>query len=224
MKNIPATFVLFSCLAGQALGQTNVTATSTNAPAPQPAPPKAEEKAHWAFGVSAYTYILPDERTYVQPTLTADRDRLHLEARYNYEALETASIWAGYKFSGGDKLGWEITPMLGGVFGKTSGIAPGYKGSLTWWRFDLYSEGEYLASTGDSSDSFFYNWSEFTIAPVDWLRVGIVAQRTHAYQTDREIQRGLMGVITLKKVDISAYVFNPDEYKATVVAAVSFHL
>jgi hypothetical protein len=25
-------------------------------------------------------------------------------------------------------------------------------------------------------------------------------------------------------VDISAYVFNPDEYKATVVAAVSFHL
>jgi hypothetical protein len=59
---------------------------------------------------------------------------------------------------------------------------------------------------------------------VNWLRVGIVAQRTHAYQTDREIQRGLMGVITLKKVDISAYVFNPDEYKATVVAAVSFHL
>ena len=194
---------------------------ASNAP---PSQARVEEEAHWSFAVSAYTYILPDERTYVQPTLRVDRGRIHLEARYNYEALETASIWGGYRFNGGDKLAWEITPMLGGVFGKTSGIAPGYEGSLNWWKLQLYSEGEYLASTGDSSDSFFYNWSELTIAPVDWLRVGLVTQRTDAYNNGREIQRGFMGVVTLKKVDISAYVFNPDEHKATVVAAVSFHL
>ena len=152
---------------------------------------EADEKA-WSFSASVYTYIVPDDRDYVQPTFTADRGWLHLEARYNYEALETGSAWVGYNFSGGEKLAWEFTPMLGGVFGDTTGIAPGYKGSLSWWKLELYSEGEYVFDTGDSSDSFFYNWSELTLAPVDWFRFGLVTQRTRVYQTDRDIQRGLL--------------------------------
>jgi hypothetical protein len=59
--------------------------------------------------------------------LTADRGWLHLETRYNYENLETGSAWVGYNFSGGEKLKWEFTPMLGGVFGNTTGVAPGYE-------------------------------------------------------------------------------------------------
>ena len=80
---------------------------------------EADEKA-WSFSASAYTYIVPDFQEYVQPTFTADRDWLHLEARYNYENLETGSAWVGYNFSGGKKLEWEFTPMLGGVFGNTT--------------------------------------------------------------------------------------------------------
>ena len=38
--------------------------------------------------------------------------------------------------------------MLGGVFGETTGVAPGYKGSLSWWKLELYSEGEYVFDTG----------------------------------------------------------------------------
>jgi hypothetical protein len=35
--------------------------------------------------------------------------------------LHTGSAWVGYNFSGGEKFTWEVTPMLGGVFGHTSG-------------------------------------------------------------------------------------------------------
>ena len=91
---------------------------------------EADEKA-WSFSASATTYIVPDDQDYVQPTFTADRGWLHLEARYNYENLETGSVWIGYNFSGGEKLEWEFTPMLGGVFGDTTGIAPGYKVSVS---------------------------------------------------------------------------------------------
>ena len=135
----------------------------------------------------------------MQPTFTADRGWLHLEARYNYEALDTGSAWVGYNFSGGEKLAWEFTPMLGGVFGDTTGIAPGYKGSLGWWKLELYSEGEYVFDTGSSSDSFFYNWSELTLAPVDWFRFGLVTQRTRVYKTDRDIQRGVLAGFSFKK-------------------------
>jgi hypothetical protein len=70
--------------------------------------PEADDQA-WAFSASAYTYVLPDDRAYVQPTVTADRGWLHLEARYNYEALHTGSAWVGDNFSGGKKLAWEVT-------------------------------------------------------------------------------------------------------------------
>jgi hypothetical protein len=106
--------------------------------APAATAPEADDKA-WAFSASASTYVVPDDHDYVQPTITADRGRLHLETRFNYEALDTASAWLGYNFSGGDKLAWEVTPMLGGVFGDTTGIAPGYKGSVTWAKVELYS-------------------------------------------------------------------------------------
>jgi hypothetical protein len=163
---------------------------------------------------------VPDSGNYVQPTFTADRGGLHLEARYNYEALDTGSAWVGWNFSGGDMLAWEITPMLGGVFGDSSGVAPGYKASLGWWKLELYSEGEHVFDTGSSSDSFFYNWSELTLAPVDWFRFGLVTQRTRAYESDREIQRGLLVGVNYKDLDIGAYFFNPDDEEPTLVFSV----
>jgi len=190
---------------------------ATNSPPPTV---EAENEKTWSASVSVYTYFIPDDDDYAQPTVTFDHEWLHLEARYNYEDLETGSAWVGYNFSGGDKLAWEFTPMLGGVFGDTTGIAPGYKGLLSWWKLELYSEGEYLFDTDDSSESFFYNWSELTLAPVDWFRFGLVTQRTRVHETDREIQRGLLAGFSYQALDLTIYVFNPDDSKPTVVVGV----
>jgi hypothetical protein len=183
---------------------------------------EVDEKA-WSFSVSASTYIVPNDQEYVQPTLTADRGWLHLETRYNYENLETGSAWVGYNFSGGEKLEWEFTPMLGGVFGNTTGIAPGYKFSLTYWKFDLSSEGEFVFDVGNSEGSFFYSWSEVSVSPVDWFRFGLVGQRTRAYQTDVDIQRGLLVGFSYKKIDFTTYAFNLDRDKPTWVFSVGVH-
>src|SRR5262245_27981671 len=139
--------VLFAC---STLGQT----TATNAPRSTESSLAVENESEkrWSFSASVYTYIAPEERDYAQPILTFDRDWLHLETRYNYEDLQTGSVWAGYNFGGGQKWIWEFTPMLGAVFGEsTTGIAPGYKGSLSWRKFELYSEGEYVFDTSDGS-------------------------------------------------------------------------
>jgi hypothetical protein len=178
-----------------------------------------DEKS-WTYSASAYAYLLPGhDDDYLQPTFTADRKWLHLEARYNYEALGTGSLWAGYNFSVGDKVTFEATPMFGVAFGATTGVAPGYKATLSWTSLTLYSEGEYLFDTNESSDSFFYSWSEFSWSPIDWCRLGLVGQRTKVYQTDREIQRGLLVGFSSEQVDFTAYWFNPDERSPTVVLA-----
>lgn len=209
-------------LAGNnALAAPTTNAAVSTATETTPAQTEEGDERTWSFSASAYTYIVPDSREYLQPTFTADRGWLHLEARYNYENLDTGSTWIGYNFSGGEKLSWEFTPMLGGVFGKTTGVAPGYKGSLSWWKLELYSEGEYVFDTGDSAESFFYSWSELSLSPVDWFRFGLVGQRTRVYESDRDFQRGVLAGFSYKKVDLSLYVFNPDEDKPTFVIAVA---
>jgi len=56
----------------------------------------------------------------------------------------------------------------------------------------------------------------------DSIRFGIVTQRTRAYQTDRDVQRGLLVGLTYEKLDVAAYVFNPDESDPTLVVAATF--
>jgi hypothetical protein len=211
-----AVAVLTFC-AAEAAAQPMAGARVSTQPAPAPADNKSET---WAFAASAYGYFVPEADDYVQPTFTADRGRLHLEARYNYEDMKTGSAWVGVTFGGGQSLTWEVTPMVGGVFGNTDGVAPGYRLSLGWRKLALDSEGEYLIDVADTSVSFFYNWSELTLAPTEWLRFGIVGQRTHAYQSDRDIQRGLLVGFTYNRLDVAGYVFNPDDSKPIAVVSV----
>ena len=114
--------------------------TTSNAPPVQypavPADPTEPEKP-WTFSASVYAYFPPNAGDYLQPTLTADHESLHLEARYNYEALDSGSVWIGYNFSGGHKLEWQFSPMLGGIFGQLTGVAPGYEGSS--FDIDIFS-------------------------------------------------------------------------------------
>ena len=180
----------------------------------------ASEENGWSLDASAYTYIVPDSENYVQPTVAADRDWLHLEARFNYEDRDTGSVWLGYNFSVGEEVTFEITPMVGAVIGSTDGIAPGYKASLRWRMLDLYSETEYVVDAGDSADSFLYTWSEFALAPTDWSRFGLAVQRTKVYQTEFDIQRGFFAGFSYQRATVAAYVFNPDT-SPTVVLAVS---
>jgi hypothetical protein len=184
----------------------------------------SNEGREWSLSASVYTYLLPDEGNYAQPTLSLDVDWFHGEARYNYEALHTGSLWVGFNTAGGTKITWEFTPMIGGVFGDVSGVAPGYKGSLSWWKLDLYSEGEFMFDTTASSDSFFYNWSELSLVPADWFRIGMVTQRTRVYQTERDIQRGLLIGLSYKNLEAATYVFNPDDSAPTVVVSVAWTL
>ena len=164
--------------------------------------------------------MLPDEPNYVQPAVTADRGWLHLEGRFNYEDRDTGSAWFGYNFSVGDRLTFEFTPMIGAVFGNTTGVAPGYRGSLGWGMLQLYSETEFVFDAGDSADNFLYTWSEFEVAPADWCRFGLVVQRTKVYQTEFDIQRGFFAGVSYRRADVTAYVFNPDDSRPVVVVTV----
>jgi hypothetical protein len=176
----------------------------------------------WSFAVAGYGYLVPDDQSYFSPTFRADRKWAHLEARYNYEDRKTGSLWIGYNFSFGDKLVLDATPMVGGIFGNTTGVAPGYLFTISYKKISLYSEGEFVFDTRNSGGNFFYNWNELTYAPTDWFRAGLASQRTRAYQTPLDVQRGLFAGVSYKKVDFTTYVFNFGWTDPTVVLAIGF--
>jgi hypothetical protein len=72
------------------------------------------------------------------------------------------SIWVGYNFSVGKKLIFEASAMIGGVFGNTTGVAPGYEVSLSYKRIVLSSSGEYVFDTKNKSGNFLYSWPQLT--------------------------------------------------------------
>lgn len=176
----------------------------------------------WSYSFNVAGYIVPDDHSYASPTFSADRKHVHFGARYNYEDKETGSVWAGYNFTAGDTVALSITPMIGGVLGNTAGIAPGYLASLTWKRVELSTEGEFVFDLRDHSGSFFYSWMELSYSPMEWWRVGLVAQRTKAYHTNLDVQRGILLGFSRKRFDFTTYIFNAGWTDPTVVLSLGF--
>ena len=56
-----------------------------------------------------------------------------------------------------------------------------------------------------------------TYSLLDWLHVGLAAQRTKAYHTSLDTQRGLLVGLSHKKLEFTSYIFNPGWSDPTVV-------
>jgi len=167
------------------------------------------EAEKWEFSLSTATYVVQEARDFVNPNLLVDHGWLHLEARYNYEAYKTGSVWLGYNFSTGDKLAFEITPMLGGVFGDINGVAPGYSISITYKALEFSTQGEYFFDAATRENDFFYTWSELSCAPTSWFRFGLVVDRTKVLGNNFDIRRGPLVGFQYKHIDFTTYWLNP---------------
>jgi len=169
-----------------------------------------DSSAAFSYTASAVFYILEDEDDYLVPMFYANRGMLHLEARYQYEDLHTVSLWAGATWSGGKRWWWEATPMAGIVFGDTDGAAPGLEATLGYRALDWYAEAEYLVDFESGDDNFFYAWSELSVRPGESWRVGLVGQRTRAYKSDVEVDRGFLAGAGAGRFSCTVYAFNLD--------------
>ena len=208
-----AGFVLILSLARDALAQGASTAPSHNVHPPSKSP--------WTFTLITDGYIIPDQESYANPNFTADHGWLHLEARYNSEDLRTGSAWIGYNFTAGKKLILNVTPIIGGVFGRTNGVAPGCEASLTYKKVEASISNEFVFAA-DKSGSYYYNWPQVTYSPVDWLQLGFVAQRTKTYKTSLGTQPGFLVGLSHKKMEVTSYVFDLGLAAPTVVLELGF--
>ena len=57
-------------------------------------------KPNWEGSANIGLYFFQDDFV-AMPVIKFNKNRLHFEARYNYESKKTVSVWGGYNFSGG---------------------------------------------------------------------------------------------------------------------------
>jgi len=146
------------------------------------------------------------------------------QARYNYEAVRSASAFVGANAGWGQTVKLNVTPMIGGVLGDVRGLVPALRLTVAWWKLDLYSESEVVVDLGDPGASFFYQWSELGVSPLGWLRAGLVVQRSRVFQTPLDIQRGLFASVTVGFLTMTLYELNAGWTTPTWVGAVSVSL
>ena len=173
---------------------------------------------------TGFYYAMRDQPDFGVGVASIDRGRLHLEGRYNSEARDAGSLFAGWKFTGGEVVTFEITPIVGVLFGAARGAIPGIEASVAYGSLDAYIEAEYVYDRENRSDSYYYAWSELGWKPTEWLRVGLAGQRTRVVQTGREFQRGLFAQMIVGKMTLGAYLFNPDTGARYAIVALGVRL
>ena len=175
----------------------------------------------WTIGATAYAYFVPNERDFVMAVVPVDVRLVHVEARYNYEAVRSGSAFAGVNVAWGERVKVLFTPMFGGVAGDLDGLVPAMRLTVAWWKLDFAGESEIVFDFDNSGSTFFYAWSELGVSPLAWLRAGAVLQRTHVVQTPLTIQRGAFVGGTFRSASLTLFEFNLGWTTPTWVLALS---
>jgi hypothetical protein len=177
----------------------------------------AGESTHpWKLELELNGFFGLEESAQLAPTASVDRGPLHLEARYNYDNLKTATFFAGWGFRwGGEETFLRAVPLVGGAVGRSAGIVPGLEVEAQWWRFSYWLELEYLFDFKNGSSNFFYTWSEVNLELVSFLWVGASWQRFRQVHSDRELDVGPMIGAGVGPVSLSLYYYGigtPDRW------------
>lgn len=189
---------------------TTLLATATVLCSAGAAAQSADDGTTWSASINASYYAMRDEPDFGVAVASINRGPLRFEARHNYEARHATSVFVGWKFSGGEAFSYEVTPIAGGLFGSARAGIIGVEASATYGALDAYVEAEYVHDGGDAASHYVYAWSELGFRPLEWLRVGIVGQRTRVVHTSRDLQRGPFIQFALGKVSVGLYAFNPE--------------
>jgi hypothetical protein len=184
----------------------------------------SEESSHWSGSATLYQYLFPDDKPLTIPVAIAEKGSLHLEARYNYEDRETASLWLGWKFQAGEDLWVEAAPMAGLVLGNTNAFAPGLELSTGYGIIELYSEIEYVLDFAGGEINFFYAWTEVSVNPLNCLRAGLVGQRLRVVEVEPALSRGFFASTSFGSVTLNGYILEPGSDDVFYVVSLGYEL
>ena len=161
-------------------------------------------------GMENYHSISQKESYLWMPVLHyTGKKGFHAEGRYNYEDINTGSVYAGKTFTGGNVFPYSITPMAGIVFGKYNGVSVAMNFELNYKQVFFSGQFQYTKNYRIATDNFFYDWSELAWQLTKKIYGGISIQQTKIYKDKLITVKGVLIGFETKRFTIPVYLFNP---------------
>lgn len=133
----------------------------------------------------------------------------YMEGRYNYEALNTMSVYAGKTFEKKSQLSLAASPMLGVVIGKFNGGSVGVNSEADFKKYFFSSQLQYTFSVKDKAENFLYSWSDISYQAFSNFCAGFSLQQTNLYKDHCKLEKGIFVKAFFNKWTIPIYVFSP---------------
>ncbi|WP_295675106.1 hypothetical protein [uncultured Mucilaginibacter sp.] len=152
-----------------------------------------------------YYYVGKNTPSYWVPTLSyCTPGNWYIEARGNYEAINSGSLYFGKTFKKEALMSYSVTPMAGLVIGKFNGGSVGANITLDYKKLSFSSQSQYTFSIENQAGNFTYSWSDLTYQLKVWVAAGVSLQ-----QTGGLLEKGILVRYIYKNFSIPLYVFNP---------------
>jgi hypothetical protein len=167
----------------------------------------ASSQSKWVF--EQYNYIRqPDASAFVPMVHFETKNNWYGELRYNYEDVQTLSLYGGKTFNGGRSFSWSFTPMVGYSTGRFTGVSAAMNNDAAWKDLYFSAQSQYSMATKTDMANFFFNWSEAGYSFSDHFYSGIAIQYTRQQQKDY-LEPGIVNGLCFRNFSLPFYVFNP---------------
>lgn len=165
--------------------------------------------AQWKAGVEQYSYTNTRLAGAIVPMChIQSANNWYGELRYNYEEVQTLSLFGGKSFAGGNDLQFTIIPMAGFSSGRFTGFSFATNAEAEWRDLYFSSQLQYSSGLKKKEENFFFTWSELGYNVTRYFFTGVSMQYTRQTgQTDFE--PGFLAGFTCKKISFPFYFFKP---------------
>jgi hypothetical protein len=166
---------------------------------------------HGQAGVEQYYYVQKSEPLILVPIVHVETSRnWYVEARYNYEELQSGSIYVGKKFSKDfGSFYTSVTPVIGGIAGKFMGGSTGMNLQMEFGNFFFFSQSQFTFTPKSRGNNFIFSWSELAIEPVSWVFFGASVQYTNDLRSGKKmVEEGVVVGFNFRKWTFPFYGFN----------------
>jgi hypothetical protein len=132
----------------------------------------------------------------------------YAEIRYNYEDVQTFSLFTGKTLTGGRSLRYSITPMTGISVGNFTGLSFATNAEVEWKSFYTSSQTQYSIGTRTGISNFFFSWSELGYNIAEHIFGGLALQYTKQEGMSKT-EPGFVAGLNFKGISIPFYIFGP---------------
>ena len=144
-------------------------------------------------GVQQYYSVKQTNALAVMPVVYFEtRNHWYGECRYNYEADETFSVYAGRTYKNSKMIDYSLSPLVGIVGGKFNGYSFGLNSNIEYKKYSLSSQCQYTISARDRYQNFAYSWTDAGYKVSPFLSVGLSMQQTKTFCSSIYINFGIM--------------------------------